>query len=297
MNYRKSGMSQTELIDHLTPEQTARFPEFVKRWTDIGLSTAPTNREAAERAIRLCYQCAGIAPPRQITWRQSPLAGALAMIAVRDSVSVRYSIWNTIRNSVRTSVETSVPYSVWTSIWANVRDSVRASVRDSVGANVGASIWASVRDSVRAAVRNSIEGSFEAEWLSPYSYLLECGLKACEKLRGMFAQAEHCGWWWPFEDAVIVTDKPTTLHLDDRGRLHHPTEAAISYGDGWGVYAWHGTRIPKQYYDAKVVTPAKILREHNAEVRRALIERYGQDRFMLDCRAYNLPDASQYAET
>jgi hypothetical protein len=289
-------MSQTDLIDHLTPEQTARFPEFVKRWTDIGLSTTPTDREAAERAIRLCYECAGIAPPRQITWRQSPLAGAMAMIAVRDSgASVRYSIWNTIRNSVRTSVGTSVRYSVWTGVWANVRTSVRDAVWTRVGASVWTSVWASVPGvwaNFRAAVRNSIEGSFEAEWLSPYSYLLDCGgLKACEKMRGMFAQAEHCGWWWPFENAVIATDKPTALHLDDHGRLHHPTEAAISYGDGWGVYAWHGTRIPKRYY-AKVVTPTEILRERNAEVRRALIERYGQDRFMLDCSSIKYQVAS-----
>lgn len=31
-------------INSLTPEQIARFPEFVKRWTDIGLCTDPADR-------------------------------------------------------------------------------------------------------------------------------------------------------------------------------------------------------------------------------------------------------------
>lgn len=68
------------------------------------------------------------------------------------------------------------------------------------------------------------------------------------------------------------------------GHLHHATEPAIAYGDGWSVYAWHGTRIPPQYY-AQPVTAQHILHESNAAVRRALIERYGQERFFLEAGA------------
>jgi hypothetical protein len=31
-------------IEQLTAAQIARFPEFVKRWTEIGLCTEPANR-------------------------------------------------------------------------------------------------------------------------------------------------------------------------------------------------------------------------------------------------------------
>jgi hypothetical protein len=162
---------------------------------------------------------------------------------------------------------------VWDSVWDSVRDSVWASVWDSV--------WASVVASVGA----SVYGSHDAGVLSFYSYFLDvCGLKACEKLDGLFEQARHCGWWWPFKHMVLATEKPAALHLDERGRLHHATEAAISYGDGWGVYAWHGIRMSWKYY-CQEVTSSAILAESNAEVRRALIERYGQDRFMLDSGA------------
>lgn len=42
-------------IESLTPEQVARFPEFVERWTNIGLCTDPADRPAAERAIHETY--------------------------------------------------------------------------------------------------------------------------------------------------------------------------------------------------------------------------------------------------
>jgi hypothetical protein len=73
---------------------------------------------------------------------------------------------------------------------------------------------------------------------------------------------------------------------------------AIRYPDGWGLHVWHGVRIPTRYYESDV-TVKEILSEQNAEVRRALIERYGQDRFMLDCGAKVLDCQPQYgcAET
>ena len=39
-------------IEKLTDAQVARFPEFIKRWTDIGLCTDPADRPKAEACIR-----------------------------------------------------------------------------------------------------------------------------------------------------------------------------------------------------------------------------------------------------
>ena len=46
-NRKRKVMSKK--IEKLTPEQIARFPEFVERWTNIGLSTAPADRPRAEK--------------------------------------------------------------------------------------------------------------------------------------------------------------------------------------------------------------------------------------------------------
>src|SRR5215831_20354949 len=64
-------------IEKLTGKQVARFPEFIERWTEIGLCTDPANRPAAEEAVKLCYRCAGLKEPKRIVWCQSPLSQGL----------------------------------------------------------------------------------------------------------------------------------------------------------------------------------------------------------------------------
>lgn len=49
-------------IESLTDEQIAKFPEYVKRWTDIGLCTDPADRPRAEAAVRKCYPAIGLGP-------------------------------------------------------------------------------------------------------------------------------------------------------------------------------------------------------------------------------------------
>jgi hypothetical protein len=64
----------------LTPEQQARLPEFVDKWTKIALSTAPVDRERAEWALIRFYHVAGLAEPR-IVWLPCPMSAALSAIA------------------------------------------------------------------------------------------------------------------------------------------------------------------------------------------------------------------------
>ena len=98
-------------IEQLTPEQIARFPEFVKRWTEIGLCTAPADRPRAEAAIIESYKYAGLKPPKQIVWCGSPLSQGLTRAIILDKnirASVRDSVWDSVRASVRDSVGDSV---------------------------------------------------------------------------------------------------------------------------------------------------------------------------------------------
>ena len=165
-------------IESLTEEQKARFPEFVKKWTDIGLCTEKANRKEAEDGIIEAYKIAGLKRPK-IVWCDSPLSQGLTRIIVQklesegkltkglvgknEKASVRASVRDSVRDSVRASVgasvRDSVGDSVWDSVGASVWDSVRDSVRDSVGASVGASVWDSVGASVGASVRDSVGAS------------------------------------------------------------------------------------------------------------------------------------------
>ena len=61
------------MIDSLTPEQTAKFGQYVKYWTEVGLCTKPADRPRAEAAIKWMYKAANLAEPK-IVWSGSPKA-------------------------------------------------------------------------------------------------------------------------------------------------------------------------------------------------------------------------------
>ena len=234
----------TVRIERLTEAQKARFPEYVERWTKIGLCTEPMDRERAKRAICSMYTNAGLSEPK-VVFCGSPLGNALTRVAVsklssvgvsvgasvrasvRDSVraSVRDSVGASVCGSVRNSVGGSVRNSVGASVWASVWDSVGASVWDSVGGSVCGSVGASVGDSVRDSVwgsvgwnsvRDSVYGQHDAARLSFYAYFREvCGLAdETEPLVGLFELAKSAGWALPHRDICWVSERHDIVQLN-----------------------------------------------------------------------------------
>jgi hypothetical protein len=133
-------------------------------------------------------------------------------------------------------------------------------------------------------VWSSCYGSQDAGWLSFYAYFDEVlGLKAVQPLDGLMMCAKTIGWWWPFEEAVVVTDRPKEIHFDEQQRLHNESGMAVSYRDGWGFHAWHTTLIPSKFIEKKdEFTRFDILNEENAEYKRILLEICGTERLVED---------------
>ena len=101
-----------------------------------------------------------------------------------------------------------------------------------------------------------------------------------------YEQASTAGWWWPFRDFVMVSERPVELHLEQVGpmgwgshRLHREDGPAISWSDGYALYYWHGTRVPASLIEGHW-TVQDILAEQNAEVRRCAVERMGWPEFI-----------------
>jgi hypothetical protein len=101
------------------------------------------------------------------------------------------------------------------------------------------------------------------------------------KLDGLTEIAHSCGWWWPFAGACILTERPCAIRRDENNRLHSETSAAIEYRDGWGVCAWHATRIPEEWIKNRAcLTPKKAMAVTNLEQRRAAIGLLGWDNIL-----------------
>jgi hypothetical protein len=80
----------------------------------------------------------------------------------------------------------------------------------------------------------------------------------------------------------MVCERPKIIRRDEQGRLHREDGAAVSFRDGWGVHAWHGVRVPPDIIEhPELITIEQINACTNAEIRRVMIERYGQDRYLV----------------
>ena len=306
------------MITELTAEQKTRFAEFINKWTKIGLSTAPADRVKAEQGINQIYAIAGLKAPK-IIWCTSPLANGLTRAVIKEmrkkskrEDSVRASVWDSVWASVWDSVGASVGASVWASVgasvgdsvgdsvWASVRasvwDSVRASVGDSVWASVWDSVWASVGDSVWASVGASVwasvgasvwdsgYGQHDAPRLAFYDYLCDvCGLtNQTTELHGHWLIAQSAGWYLPHKNICWVSERHNILRLNNSGRLHCGNSMALSYPDGWGIYALNGVMMKPEYVltPAEKITPETVLAEKNVDIRRELIRKVGVQRML-----------------
>jgi hypothetical protein len=134
------------------------------------------------------------------------------------------------------------------------------------------------RTALRVALTHAVHGQFDAAWLPLY--------EAAGMASGLGRMARAAGWWWPFENAVILTERPLAIRLDDQNRLHHGDGPAVAYADGFAVYSWRGTPLTTEFGQRlATTTPESIRAEENAELRRVMVEHYTPERFLKDSGA------------
>jgi hypothetical protein len=82
--------------------------------------------------------------------------------------------------------------------------------------------------------------------LGVYEYLYDVlsWRRPTRPLRGLWAIAKNAGWIVPHEHVCWISERPSHLRTDARGRLHCSDGPALRYPDGWCAYAWKGVEIP-----------------------------------------------------
>ena len=268
-------------IGKLTEAQQAKFADYREKWLRIGLSTERADRPRAEAGVKLAYELAGLKPPQIIIWLDSPTAGAMGAALLSGTLKVRAQVWDQVRAQVRAQVwdqvRAQVGDQVRAQVWAQVRAQVWDQVRAQVWAQVRDQVWAQVGDQVWAQVYRAVYGQYEAGWLSWLAFFREqCRPDLAAKAKGLDEVARSCGWWWPFENAVILTERPLEIHRDDQNRLHNESGAALLYPDGTDVWSIHGLRVPQQVIEKPAtLTFEQVRDEPNAEIRRHMLDRFG----------------------
>ena len=264
----------TTKIMALTPEQKARFPEWVERYTQIGLSCEPADKPRAERGIRAHYARASIECPDTFVWVASPIvlsiAAPIAAALIENEVTLSMS---ELRGVVDATLRTMSP-------------EIRAAVVEAVVAAGAAKKKKSKKIDVgdlSTELRKAIQSNWNrhnggAWWVSFVAWgtyvrdVLGCDIPIAPRED----VDSSCGWWWPHRQFVMVCDRPAAIHRDVDGRLHSPTGPAISWRDGWGLYFWRGTRVPKEWIESpQTLDPQLALNHENVELRRCVAEILG----------------------
>lgn len=239
------------------------MPRYVERWTRIGLSTAPSNRPAAEECLVRAYAQAKLKPP-VFKWFGSPLSAALdmAVALLREHPTLGPLHVGDSDDAVKSHL-------------AGEGDTARF-----------------IKDSIQDSLSKSGYGCHDASWLAFHCFMREVlGLrKETEPLVPLMDLAEHTGWYIPYENICWMSERPCAINRDDEGRAHCATGPAIAYPDGWSVYLWHGIRVPEEWIlHPADMDPVKVINWPNIEQRRAAMEIMGWERVLtgLDAKVIN----------
>ena len=231
-------------ITKLTKEQEAKMQDYVARWTAIGLSTEPTNKERATKNVADYYRVAGLTPPEKIVFAPSPRA---AMIMANILASDEYHKCKD----------------------KNKFDWKAAEKRESKNYN-----------------SNYAGGNLWAGWQAFYEFFKdEVGVEGLEIIQPTLELSKDCGWIFPYSDFCVLSEKPQVLKIKN-GRLHSDTGAALSYSDGFKIYALNGVIMPEWVLNQpkENLKAQDILKISNAEQRMQAMKHKGLGHFFAELK-------------
>ncbi|WP_329192318.1 DUF6745 domain-containing protein [Streptomyces sp. NBC_01435] len=259
--------------------------QYVDSWRAVAAATGAADRSAAEDGLRLAYRSAGLAEPERIVWVDSPRA---AVAAVEKLVDAGRSVRDEIRTrpwaQERRRMYDELGPAGWSALWSATGAQLwetTAALAERIRAGVVADLSERPEDAsdVRLVLLDAVLGQHDAAWLAAFD-------GRGDLLDGLAEVARHAGWWWPYERAVVISERPEALHRDEAGRLDRGDGPALAYRDGFALHAWRGMPVPAEFLEElNSLTPKRIREEENAELRRVMLEFYGYDRYLTESGA------------
>ena len=219
-----------------------------------------------------------------------PSAGS-AGISVRSAV--RTAAWAAARDQVRGALGPDG----WARLWSACGADVSRMVNDRVASPLREHLRVALPENARSVLLDAVGGQHDAGWLAVFDAVqptsggspgspLPAALNAAQRLAGLAGVARSAGWWWPYGNVAILTERPVDLRRDNIGRLHAADGPALRYRDGFGLHAWRGMPVPSNLVERlSRLTLGQISTEPDAGLRRVMLEHYGYDRYLREAGA------------
>lgn len=268
------------------------------------------DRIVIEDAVRYCYTAAGYSPAA-IEWSEGPaeLAERLASKAGKDGgtgTNMRAVLVDEARESASQKVQRCVDAVDRSRIQSRLglvaSEALRRAIANEVNAGVRRAVvahdarrlgWRRMLPWMRRTIspRDLSEISvsrYSSSWLAIYQVLGEvCGLsQEVDRLSGLWRAVLGSAWIVPYQDVCWIVELPTTVEVDRHGRMHCATGPALSFADGWKIYAWKGVVVPEHVVEGRAgIDGDAIARQPDPVLRRCMLEILTPERFIREGQA------------
>lgn len=234
-------------IDKLTEEQKAKFPEYVKKWIDIGVSTDRLNFEETEKIVNTFRKL--------IDKKEAPL------VIVENPIEA-WVCCCLVEQGVK-------------------QDDLIKEMRSVFHGNPKKYVIPTAHLPYQAG------SFFAAVFSFYDYILEELGLEIDKDLYVKYKQWEQTskiGCIYPLDEITIVCEKPILIKLNENNVLHCDGGPALEYsGEGdFKIYALNGVMVPEYL----AVTPSHKLdikqynKETNADVKAEFVRKVGIESFL-----------------
>ena len=254
----------------LTPEHRAQLAPWCNKWIANAMSTKAmddADRSAMVEAIHGLYDAARLARPKHIVFVPSPFV-------LRFAGGFAAAIWKNARAATNDATNDAT--------WSRCQ---LASIVAWVASAGEPGLWWSCAEQSYRMWQCGNQWSAWDSYLSFFRHIAKLGLPEYESYRHWESASIHGGPRIIHPDFCMVSDRPELLTVDSQNRPHGEDGPFCRWRDGSSLYSWHGVRVPAWIIERpQDITPAKIEAEANAEVRRAMMERFGWDRYIIEGR-------------
>lgn len=129
-------------------------------------------------------------------------------------------------------------------------------------------------------------GSFEAGWLSYYSFFKEVVKINVDPILDHFITiSKYASYCYIHNKTVIFSHKPVEIHMQN-GLLHNESGPSILFADGFCVYSIRGHRLNEQIVmRPETLTVKQIDSEENSDIQSIMLDRFGWARYVNECGA------------
>ena len=231
-------------IAKLTSEQEALIPVYRDKWKNIALSTERIDRDKAAEAVNLLYYLICKQKPK-ITFYESPYQ-ALNQSYIEEWVEHRGDLEEYLRHQLQNQIESSLSHTIWEELYLKTQNEVDFIWRLNLPLQLEKDIGINKVELVEE-YSNSFDLHFWYGYCCWFDYcfsVLNCSYtpRFWQAFQGILS---NCGLIFCTDTEVLICNRPTQLHLDNRNLLHAEGSPAMQFADGYSVYVYHGITLPE----------------------------------------------------